>query len=167
MVADDSDFRDFVTTRSRDLLRTAHLLTGNWATAEDLVQTALINCWPRWSSVGSPEAYVRTALLRTFLSWRRRAASSERSMADVPDGESADATAAVDVRASVRSALVALAPRPRAVVVLRYYADISEADTAEYLGLSVGSVKRYAADGLAALRANPALAGLLPSEVRT
>lgn len=165
MPAETAGFREFVTTNSRDLQRAAWLLTGDWAAAEDLVQTALLRCWPRWSSIATPESYVRSALVRSFLSGRRRRWVGEQSSAALADLPAPDAIGSADLRASVRSALAALPPRERAVVVLRYYADMSEADAAAALGISAGSVKRYASDALAKLRADPALHGLLTEEV--
>jgi RNA polymerase sigma-70 factor (sigma-E family) len=159
------DFREFVTGNSRDLLRTAWLLTGDWALAEDLVQTALLRCWPRWASIAAPAPYVRTALVRTFVTTRRRRWVGEQPGAVLTDLPAPDAIGPADLRASVRLALTALSPRERAVVVLRYYADMSEADTATALGIAAGSVKRYASDALAKLRADPALHGLLTEEV--
>jgi RNA polymerase sigma-70 factor (sigma-E family) len=161
----EQGFREFVEARSRDLLRTGWLLTGDWALAEDLVQTALLRCWPKWASIASPEAYVRKALVNAFLSWRRRRSAGEFVSVSMPDSATADLVGPADVRESVRAALAALAPRERAVVVLRYYADLSEAETAQMLGLAPGSVKRYAADALAKLRVAPSLAGLLTEEV--
>jgi RNA polymerase sigma-70 factor (sigma-E family) len=158
-------FREFVESRSRDLLRTGWLLTGDWAQAEDLVQTALLQCWPKWPTLTMPDAYVRKALLNAFLSWRRRRSTRERASDTLPELESADLLGPAEVRESVRAALAALAPRERAVVVLRYYADLSEAETAHLLRLAPGSVKRYAADALTKLRAAPSLAGLLTEEV--
>jgi RNA polymerase sigma-70 factor (sigma-E family) len=154
-----------VNSHSRELLRTGWLLTGDWAQAEDLVQTALLKCWPRWASLASPEAYVRAVMANDYLSWRRRRWSGEQPSAVLVDVPAADALGAVEVRAAMRVALAALAPRERAVVVLRYYTDMSEADTAAALGLAVGTIKRYAADALAKLRADPALQGLLTEEV--
>lgn len=165
MPVEPAGFREFVTTNSRDLQRTAWLLTGDWAAAEDLVQTVLLRCWPRWSSIAAPESYVRSALVRSFVSARRRRWIGEHPTATLADVPAPDAISPADVRASVHSALVSLSPRERAVVVLRYYADMSEADTATALGVSAGSVKRYASDALAKLRADPALHGLLTEEV--
>ena len=165
MAAETAGFREFVTSNSRDLQRTAWLLTGDWAAAEDLVQTVLLRCWPRWSSIAAPESYVRSALVRSFVSTRRRRWTGEQPTAALADLPAPDAISPADVRASVRSSLAALSPRERAVVVLRYYADMSEADTATALGVSAGSVKRYASDALAKLRADPALHGLLTEEV--
>jgi RNA polymerase sigma-70 factor (sigma-E family) len=158
-------FGEFVQTRSRDLLRTGWLLTGDWALAQELVQTALLGCLPRWDSVSAPDAYVRAAIVNAYLSWRRRRSASERPSTTMPDTPGPDELARADVRASVRGALAALSARERTVVVLRYYADLSEADTAAALGIAAGSVKRYAADALAKLRVDPALGGLLTEEV--
>lgn len=165
MPAAAEDFGEFVTGNSRDLLRTAWLLTGDWALAEDLVQTALLRCWPRWSSISAPAPYVRSALVKTFVSTRRRRWVGEQPSAMLADLPGVDAIGPADVRASVRTALAALSPRERAVVVLRYYTDMSEADTAAALGIAAGSVKRYASDALAKLRADPALHGLLTEGV--
>ncbi len=165
MPAPEAEFREFVETRSRDLLRTGWLLTGDWAQAEDVVQTALLHSWPRWSSVAAPEAYVRAAMLNVFLSWRRRHWTGERPSAELADIAAPDELGPAEVRTAIRTALAVLSPRERAVVVLRYYTDQSEAETARALGVAVGSVKRYAADALAKLRADPALAGLLTEEV--
>lgn len=158
-------FGEFVRTRSRELLRTGWLLTGDWHEAEDLVQTALLRCFRRWDSIAAPDAYVRAAVVNGYLSARRRRAAGERAMATVPETPAVDDLGPAEVRASVRAALAALSPRERSVVVLRYYADQSEAETAAALGIAVGSVKRYASDALAKLRADPALAGLLTEEV--
>lgn len=160
-----TDFREFVHAHTRDLLRAGWLLTGDWALAEDIVQTALLHCWPKWASIETPEAYVRAAMANAFIAARRRRWTRERPVALLADVVAPDAFGPVEVRTAVRSALSALSPRERAVVVLRYYADMSEADTAAALGIAVGSVKRYASDALAKLRAEPALAGLLTEEV--
>jgi RNA polymerase sigma-70 factor (sigma-E family) len=162
---DVAGFREFVMANSRDLQRTAWLLTGDWAAAEDLVQTALLRCWPRWTSISTPRAYVQSAIVSAFVSARRRRWAGEQPSAALIDQPAPDAISPADVRASVRSALAALSPRERAVVVLRYYADMSEADTAAVLGISAGTVKRYASDALGKLRADPALHGLLTEEV--
>lgn len=163
------DFDAFVRSRSRELLRTAWLLTGDWGVAEDIVQAALIKCWPKWATVTAPDAYVRAAIVRTFLSSRRRRWLGEHPVAAVPEGLPAvDPFPAADVRAAVRAALAVLTPRERSVVVLRYYADVSESETATQLGLSRGAVKRYAADGLGKLREAAALSGFmtdLPEEI--
>lgn len=165
MPAATAEFHEFVNTHSRELLRTGWLLVGDWAQAEDLVQTALLKCWPRWSSLSTPDAYVRAAMVNLYLSWRRRRWSDEQPSSTLVDLPAPDVLGAVEVRAAMRVALGALSPRERAVVVLRYYSDVSEADTAAALGIAVGTVKRYAADALTKLRADPALHGLLTEEV--
>jgi RNA polymerase sigma-70 factor (sigma-E family) len=162
---DAAGFREFVDAHSRDLLRMAWLLTGDWGRGEDLVQAALLRCWPKWSTIEVPQAYVQAAMLNVFLSWRRRRWTDEQASDRLPETAAPDALGAVEVRTAVRSALLALSPRERAVIVLRFYTDLSEAETARVLDIAVGTVKRYASDALARLRADPALAGLLTEEV--
>ena len=152
-------FAEFVAARSPALLRTAYLLTGDWAAGEDLLQATLEQCWRRWSRLtGNPEAYVRQAMLRTFLSWRRRRWTGEVPTLELPDVRVDDATSAVDDRDQVWPALLRLPRRQRAVVVLRYFDDLSEAETAHALGISVGTVKSQASKALASLRVDAALA---------
>ena len=154
---------DFINTHSRALLRSAWLLTGNWASAEDLVQTALVVAWQRWNSIEAddPMAYVRRVLVNAYLRGQRRRWTLERPVAEVPDQETVDETSASDVRASVRAALAQLPPKQRAVVVLRYFNDMSEAQTASALGCSIGNVKSQSSRALAKLRSAPGLQGLL------
>jgi RNA polymerase sigma-70 factor (sigma-E family) len=166
-VADEAEdgFRRFVESHSRALLRAGWLLTGDWYTAEDLVQTALAAAWPKWTSLTRPDApqlYVHRVMVTTFLRWRgRRWAGEMASGAQAQDAAVPDWSGAVDVRRSLLPALGALPPRQRAVVVLRYFADLSEAQTAELLGCSVGSVKRHASRALATLRRMPDLAEIM------
>lgn len=153
------EFAEFVAARSPALLRTAYLLTGDWASGEDLLQTTLEKCWRRWSRMtGDPEPYVRQALLRTFLSWRRRRWTGEVPTAELPEVGVADTTATVDDRDRVWHALARLPRRQRAVVVLRYFDDVSERDAALALGISVGTVKSQTSKALAALRVDATLA---------
>jgi RNA polymerase sigma-70 factor (sigma-E family) len=158
-VSGTPEFAEFVAARSPALLRTAYLLTGNWAAGEDLLQATLEQCWRRWSRLtGNPEAYVRQAMLRTFLSWRRRRWTGEVPTLELPDVRVDDATSTVDDRDQVWPALLRLPRRQRAVVVLRYFDDLSEAETAHALGISVGTVKSQASKALASLRVDAALA---------
>lgn len=161
-------FRDFVAARSPALVRSAWLLTGNEASAQDLVQTALAKTWERWARVirqEAPEAYVRTVMMSTYLTWRRRRWHGELPVATMPDGaEAHDAFADADLRASVAAALRALPRRQRAVVVLRYFDDLTEVQAAATLGCSVGTVKSQSAKALAKLRAGE-LAGVWREEV--
>lgn len=151
----DESFDEFVRSRSGALLRSAYLLTTDRQAAEDLLQDVLERVYVRWRRIRqAPEAYARRTLATQAISgWRRRRRRPEESWyadADPPVGDHADAVA---VRHSVLAALRTLPARQRAVVVLRYLDDLSEADTARVLGLSTGTVKSHAARGLARLRA--------------
>ncbi len=159
-------FREFVETRSRELLRSAWLLTGDWHAAEDLVQTALVKTWPHWNRIvrrDRPEVYVRRVMLTTYLSWRRL-----RSAGEIPVGDIAEPTASpghdADLRQVLIQALRQLPPRQRAVVVLRFFDDLSELETAATLGCSVGTVKTHASRAMAHLRGVPGLASALEQE---
>ena len=160
-------FREFVEARSSDLLRSAWLLSGEWHTAEDLVQTALVKTWPHWNRLvrrDRPELYVRRVMLTTYLSWRKRRSASELPVAEIVDstaGGSGDA----ELRHVLMCALRELSPRQRAVVVLRYFDDLTEAETAEALGCSVGTVKTHASRAMTHLRGVPGLATVLQPEV--
>jgi RNA polymerase sigma-70 factor (sigma-E family) len=153
----------FIDTHSRSLLRSAWLLTGNWASAEDLVQTALLRSWLRWDSITTqtPEVYVRQVLMNTYLSSRRRRWNDERPSGRLPERAAADAYQTSDLRQSLNAALAELPARQRAMVVLRYFNDLSEADTARTLGCSVGNVKSQTSRALAKLRAAQTLQFLL------
>jgi RNA polymerase sigma-70 factor (sigma-E family) len=164
-------FREFVAARSRALLRTAWLLTGDWASAQDLVQTALAKTWPAWSRItrtDDPEVYVRRVLVTTYATWWRRRWHGETPLGALPETLAPDAFDAADRRAVVASALAGLTRGQRAVVVLRYFDDLTEAQTAAALGCSVGTVKSQHARALAALRTSASLAslvGLIDEEV--
>ena len=149
--AEQAGFEEFVTARRTALLRTAYLLTGSHADAEDLVQSALIKTVPHWKRIADrPEPYVRAVLARESVSrWRRRR-WRETSTDALPEHPTAGPD--VDGRLALRTALGSLAPRQRAVIVLRYYEDLTEKDTAAVLGIAVGTVKSQARDGLARLR---------------
>jgi RNA polymerase sigma-70 factor (sigma-E family) len=148
-------FSDFVDARSPALWRAAWLLTGDAALAEDLLQTALAKTWPhfeRISSTGSFEAYVRRALFNTYASWWQRKWRGETPTETLPEasGRVTDPELTLDVR----RALAQLSRQQRAVVVLRYFEDLTEAETAVELGCSVGSVKTHHSRALARLRAS-------------
>ena len=160
------DFADFVHRRSGTLLRGAWLLTGgDWALAEDLVQSTLGEVWRRWSRVGdmdAPDAYAHKVMVNTSLRWRGRRWTGEVASAQLPDTvTSIDAYRQVDVRESLRSALRELTAKQRAVIMLRYFEDRTEAQTASIMGCSVGTVKSQAAKALAKLRDVPGLAEVL------
>jgi len=148
-------FEEFVAARGQRLLRVAWLLTGDAHLAEDLLQTVLARVWPKWHRLAdeNPEAYVRKALVHTHASWWRRRWRGEVPHAELPDhaGQS-DPFADVDLEQALASAIRALPVRQRAVVVLRYFEDLSVAETAEVLGCTEGTVKSQASKALHALR---------------
>lgn len=165
-------FREFVGARSRALLRTAWLLTGDWASAQDLVQTALAKTWPAWDRIrrsDDPEVYVRRVLVTTYATWWRRRWRSEAPAGVLPEtAAGTDAYDDVDRRTVVASALAGLTRGQRAVVVLRYFDDLTEVQTAAALGCSVGTVKSQHARALTVLRGSAqlaALVGLVDEEV--
>lgn len=149
--------REYLLARQQSLVRTAYLLTGDWQQAEDLVQTAMVKVWPRWSRVvagGDPDAYVRRVLVTTYATWWRRRWRGERPSDRLPERPVDDgALGAVDDRDALGRLLFELPPRQRAVVVLRFYEDLSEAQAAEVLGCSVGTVKSQTSKALARMRA--------------
>lgn len=154
-VAAEQAFREFVTARSMALQLSAFLLTGDRGEAEDAVQAALVRvyrAWPRILNQGAVEGYARQVLVREVLSWRRKRRVSQLLTSETPDRSQPDDTAAADQRDVLRRALLTLPPKQRAVVVMRYYDDLSERQTAEVLGITPGSVKTHASRGLAALR---------------
>ena len=166
---DDDSFRRFAADHAAMLRRSAFLFCGDWHTAEDLMQQSLLKIYRSWSRVQRQETvtrYARTVLLRTWLDEKRRPfRRSEQSAADVPevvDG-SADPEASagrVWERDLVHRALLEVAPRQRAVLVLRYFDDLSVAETAAIMRCAEGTVKSQAARGLEALRAAMARLGV-------
>jgi len=153
------DFAEFVAARSGRLLRVAYLLTRDWALAEDLLQTSLAKAWSAWRRIeGDPEPYVRKILVNTYTSWWRRRWTAERPTQDLPEYPGADRHREVDDRDQVARALHRLPRQQRAVLVLRYYEDMSEAEIAETLHISPGTVKSHAVKALANLRLDPSLA---------
>ena len=146
-----ADFEGFVAARRDALLRTAYLLTGDHHDAEDLVQSALIKVVPKWARIKDhPEPYVRRVLARESVSrWRGRRWREVYTDA-VPEAMHHDSTDSD--RIELLEDLRRLSPRQRAVLVLRYFDDLTEADTAATLGISVGTVKSHVRDALARLR---------------
>jgi len=153
-MGDDDGFHDFVTARSPALLRTAYLLLGDRALAEDLLQTALVKAYRHWGRItaaGSPEGYVRRIMVNERRTWWHRNPGRE-FVGPVPDRPGPDESIALAERDAVWRAVLALPPRTRAVLVLRYWEDLSEAETAAMLGCSVGTVKSQASRGLRKLQ---------------
>ncbi|MDP3711141.1 MAG: SigE family RNA polymerase sigma factor [Mycobacteriales bacterium] len=145
-------FDEWVAATAPRLHRTAYLLVGDWALAQDLVQHACASTWSRWSSVESPEAYARSVMARTASAWWRRTWRGEVPTDVLPESVD-DPWSDVDSRDAVARALRSLPSKQRAVVVLRFFDDLSEADTAAALGWPVGTVKSTTSRALAALRA--------------
>jgi RNA polymerase sigma-70 factor (sigma-E family) len=154
---DDRGFGEFVAARSRALLRTAYLLTGNVADAEDLVQAALAKtylAWDRIEDYGALDGYVRRAIVNTHISWWRRRRVEEYPTDEVPDQAVADHAISSDLQETMRRAVDRLPQRMRAAVVLRYYEDMTEAEVAEALGVSLGTVKSTVSRAVAKLRSD-------------
>ncbi len=152
----DQVFVDFVHARSASLFRTACLLVADRALAEDLLQQALLRAYVGWGRLRDPtaaEAYVRTILVRSAISWRRRRAwESEVLVADPPEQPTSDEVAGIDERRTLLPLLRSLTARQRAVLVLRYYEDMSEEQIASTLGCSRGAVKSHTARAMSRLR---------------
>ena len=147
----------FVCERGRALSRTATLITGDPVAGEDLLQTALAQTYVRWrkqNDILDLEQYVRVVLVRAHISWRRRLSSTERPSANLllDEAEGPDIADRLVDRGVLLAALQQLAPKQRATLVLRFFDDLSEADTARALGCSTGSVKQHSSRGLARLR---------------
>jgi RNA polymerase sigma-70 factor (sigma-E family) len=161
-------FADFVSGQSRPLLKTAWLLTGDWHAAEDLLQASLAKLFLAWDRIERQEnlaAYVRRTMVTTYATWWRRRWRGETPTEHLPEhAQTHDRYAEADVRESVRIALDELPRKQRAVVVLRYFEDLTEAETAAALGCSVGTVKTHASRALARLRASSALGTLVTEE---
>ena len=153
----DKGFDAFVVARLSALLSYAHLLTGNRHTAEDIVQSALARTAVAWGGVrdkDNPEGYVRRAIVNEYLNARRARRFLERPTAELPEAPAPDtAYADSDERDAMWAALAQLPPGQRAVVVLRFYEDLSELEIAGVLGIAPGTVKSQAAKAMAHLRA--------------
>ena len=134
------------------------------------MQTALVRSWPRWERIrrrDDPEIYVRRAMVNSWVSWRRRRWWGERATEAVPDSEViGDLAAEAAVRVTVARALRSLPARQRAVLVLRVFDDLSEAQVAQVLDCAVGSVKATLAHAMARLREDPRLTGLMDRETQ-
>jgi RNA polymerase sigma-70 factor (sigma-E family) len=152
---DKPGFRDYVTSRSGSLLRTAYLLTRNLADAEDLVQAALAKTYLAWDRIQDRNAldgYVRRAMVNTHISWWRRRRLEEYPTDEIPDRAISDHAGDSEISDALRRALGRLPSRMRAAVVLRYYEDMSEAEIADVLGVSLGTVKSTVSRAVAKLR---------------
>jgi RNA polymerase sigma-70 factor (sigma-E family) len=151
----DEEFTAFVVASLPDLRRTAYLMCGNWHHAEDAAQEALIRVYRSWRQVERREgllAYTRRTTIRILIDQSRRPWRRERSTDTPESNQAVDPTAEVDERDAIVRALSSLSPGRRACVVLRYYHDLSVAETARALGRSEGTVKSQTSDALRVLR---------------
>jgi RNA polymerase sigma-70 factor (sigma-E family) len=151
----EEEFREFVAARSSALLRSAYLLAGDWATAEDLLQTALTKTYLAWKRLGGIEAvepYARRVLVNTATSWWRRRWHGERPTEVLPERPGPDRHEQALERDLLWRHVRELPARQRAVLVLRFYEDLSEAQTADLLEISPGTVKSQTARALSTLR---------------
>ncbi|WP_020524017.1 SigE family RNA polymerase sigma factor [Catelliglobosispora koreensis] len=161
-------FEEFVHTRSQAFFRLAYVLTREHTLAEDLRQTTLAKVWPVWKRIsGDSEPYVRRALVNTYNSWCRRRWDGEHPTGDLPERSVPSPESLVDDRDEVWRALARLPKRQRAVLVMRHFEDLSEAEIASTLDMAPGTVKSYAAKGLATLRADPAKLSVPPAPAAT
>jgi RNA polymerase sigma-70 factor (sigma-E family) len=165
----DEDFSSYVAARQQALLRTAYVLTGDLHSAEDLLQTALAKAYLSWGKLRDPRAadgYVRSIMVNEHTSWwrrawRRREQTTDDTPEPRPDGGSAaagfgnvsvDQTQLAAERDAMWTLVQSLPPKQKAAVVLRFYEDLSEAETARVLGVSVGTVKSQTSRAVAHLR---------------
>ena len=152
----DEQFREFAAANRPSLVRTAFLMCGDADEAHDLVQLTLLRVHRRWAAirrVDDPQVYARRVLINLTASWWRRRLRVRLEPLDPYDAPTTDdAIERVNLRDQLWRAVHTLPPRTRAVLVLRYFEDMTEADAARVLDCSVGSVKSQASRGLAALR---------------
>jgi len=151
----DEEFREFVHGRWTAMVRLAYGLTGDLGHAEDVVQTAFAKAYAAWPKVirtGNPDAYVRRIVVNENRNRFRKQQVPERLTDTMPESVALDANHDLDDRSALMAALRALGPRQRAVVVLRYWLDLTPAETAATLNCSVGTVKSQASRALATLR---------------
>lgn len=154
-VGRDEGFSAFMAARYGSLLRTAILLTGARTRAEDLTQEALLRTYRAWHRIGreeAAEAYTRTTMVRLLVKDRRRRWHGEIPAARLPDVPGAGHEERVTEAVVVRELLAGVPPGQRAVLVLRFYHQLTEREIAEVLGCSPGTVKSRAARALSALR---------------
>ena len=151
----DAAYVEFVAARQDHLRRVALAVTGDWHTADDVLQTALLKlyfAWPRIRSDGSPEAYARRIIMRCDVDRRRRPWRRERPSDDLPDASAVEQTG-LEERSELFDALQSLPTQQRKVVVLRHWLGLSVRETAAELGITEGTVKSHSSRGLTALEA--------------
>jgi RNA polymerase sigma-70 factor (sigma-E family) len=149
----DEEFAEYFSARFDGARRIAYALCGSWTDAEEIAQSAFVRVYARWSKVrfDTVDAYLRTVLTRVFLDTKRRGRAREHAVAELPD-RVVPADDGPTERLAMRAALMSVPPGQRAVLVLRFVADLSVEQVAETLGCSTGTVKSQTARGLATLR---------------
>ena len=147
----EDEFRELYVARAAALRRTAFLLCGDWHVAEDLVQVSFTKLYAAWRRVDRPEPYLRQVLVRAWVDETRRPHRRERPSADLPDAPDHPESRTED-RDLLKAALLRVPPGQRACLVLRFFDDLSVADTARALGVNESTVKSQTSRGLAALR---------------
>jgi RNA polymerase sigma-70 factor (sigma-E family) len=149
----DQEFAEFFSARFEGARRIAYAMCGSWPDAEEIAQSAFVKLYARWSKIRieTVDAYLRTVLTRAFLDTKRRGRAREQTMAELPDSAAPDDTGPAE-RMALRAALLAVPPGQRAVLVLRFVADLSVEQVAQTLRCSTGTVKSQTARGLTALR---------------
>jgi RNA polymerase sigma-70 factor (sigma-E family) len=166
-MADHKEFDAFVVAQYRSLLRTAYLLVRDRDLAEDLLQTALTKTWFAWGRIDAdPVPYVRRVMVTTSVSWWRRRWRLEVPTGNLPEPRTSTTGASADAH-DLWVAIGHLPARQRAVIVLRYYEDLSEAETARVLDCSAGAVKSHCSRALAKLRVDSALTPLTDERSRS
>jgi RNA polymerase sigma-70 factor (sigma-E family) len=149
----DQEFAEFFSARFDGARRIAYAMCGSWTDAEEIAQSAFVRMYPRWTKIRAEtvDAYLRTVLTRVFLDTRRRRRAKECAMADLPE-RPVQPDHSYDDLPAMRNALLAVPPGQRAVLVLRFVADLSVEQVAATLGCTTGTVKSQTARGLATLR---------------
>ena len=147
----EDEFRELYAARAVALRRTAFLLCGDWHQAEDLVQVSFAKLYAAWRRVDTPEPYLRQVLVRSWVDETRRPHRRERPYADLPDGPAREGDSTED-RELLKAALMKVPPRQRACLVLRFFDDLSVADTARVLGVNEHTVKSQTSRGLSTIR---------------
>jgi RNA polymerase sigma-70 factor (sigma-E family) len=150
----DQEFAEFFSARFDGARRIAFAMCGSWSDAEEIAQSAFVKVYARWTKIRieTVDAYLRTVITRVFLDTKRRGRAREQVVAELPETV-APPDAGPAERLALRAALMAVPPGQRAVLVLRFVADLSIVQVAETLGCTTGTVKSQTARGLAALRA--------------
>ena len=153
MRARDQEFAEFFSARFDGARRIAYAMCGSWNDAEEIAQNAFVRVYARWAKIriDTVDAYLRTVLTRVFLDSRRRGHARERAVAELPE-QAVPPDHSAHERIAMHAALMAVPPGQRAVLVLRFVADLSVEQVAETLGCSAGTVKSQTARGLATLR---------------